>query len=755
MQRVEPVSSLDRPRYQMSVADLLTTTVRHIILATNGIYLAWYAAATALWPLRFYWLLLGITLMIVLVSLLCLRLLATRHLLALVIWLMGLLLAISLAGYAYQNPEIVFLYALLPFVAVIGGGELAGLAVQALIVGLLVWFSQHGLVDGLTGWYVVASSLVGTLIGLIGWVVRRSVLISIEWYTLNLNQAERNLEAVRQQRTQLARMQKSLDLAYSRLERANAALLAAWKAAAEAERSKAELVTSVSHELRTPLNLIVGFTEMMVTSPESYDGVQLPGPYRSDLETVHHSARHLLALVDDVLDMARLDAGRVALERDAVDLKELIDEVTEMVHDYLTAKGLELRIAVAPDLPAMYIDKLRIRQVLLNLLVNAVRHTDSGCVTIEVSKRDTEVEVRVSDTGRGIRAQDLPHLFDGFQRREPLTPDRHAGTGLGLPISKRFVELHGGRMGVESSYLQGASFWFTLPCTPETACSRATPEVEWIQPASQLAALQQTLVVISEDKQVQHMLERHLEGYRVLGAAHLRQGLELARETQAVALVAEHLDPAGLDTGQLLLIACPLPNSRQAAKALGAADVLVKPVLRSALWAAIDRLGRPVKQVLIADEDAEVVRLLRRLLHARKPPIRCLEAYTNDETLQLMRRERPDLVLLDPDMGRNVGPSLLQRIVTDSELSSTPVIAVSGQSYDYLGLPLHGAIQFSRANGFQTGEVVQTLAALLKTLVHPRHPLGSMAEARAATSLESPVWSDRPSHPVSAPAAAR
>ncbi len=299
---------------------------------------------------------------------------------------------------------------------------------------------------------------------LIGWSSSHALYTVTHWLVYSYNQARENMEKAREHRGQLARVVKDLDQAYHRLERANAALVAAWRAADDAERFKAEFVANVSHELATPLNLIVGFSEMITTAPESYGGVPIPGPYRSDLNAIYHNARHLLALVDDVLDLARIEAGKIALARDWVDLPALIQEAIDMVRDYIAAKGLTLQMQIEQGLPELSLDRMRIRQVLLNLLVNAARFTERGTIRVEAAQQNGEVVLRISDTGRGIPKEDLPKIFEEFRSTEQPVSTWHSGTGLGLPISKKFVELHHGRMGVESIYLQGTTFWFTIPC---------------------------------------------------------------------------------------------------------------------------------------------------------------------------------------------------------------------------------------------------------------------------------------------------
>jgi len=474
---------------------------------------------------------------------------------------------------------------------------------------------------------------------------------------------------------------------------------------------------------------------MMMTSPESYGGVPLPGPYRTDLNAICHSARHLLALVDDVLDLGRIEAGKLALAREEVDLGSLVDEATEIVRNYIAAKGLELRLQLSEDLPPLWVDRLRIRQVLLNLLVNAARFSDRGWISIEASRQGEEVMVRVSDTGRGIREQDMPRIFEEFRSIDQPASTWHSGTGLGLPISKKFVELHRGRMGVESTYLQGTTFWFTLPCgqwatPPAPVAERGQPEL-FARPGTNSPVI----VVVHDHPHIAVLLQRHLDGYWVTGARSLQEGLALARDSHAVALVVDAAQTLADPPADIALVRCPLPSGRQAAIAIGAEELLVKPVSRQELLAAVDRIPRPVNRVLIADDDPDVVRMFRRMLETRIPEGSCTEAYNGEEALRLMRETEPDLVLLDLVMPEVDGQTVLERMATEPNLAGIPVVIVSAKVQDFANVQLPGVIQVSRPTGFRLGEVVRGLQAILEVL----SPGWPRAAPRPQESPEAPV----------------
>ena len=732
--------------------ELIQSTARLLILATGGLYAAWYFAsiATRAFDGR-VWLLTALVLPVVFLPL---YLLPRRLLLALVLWHLGLAAALVAAAGLFQTPEVLLFASLLPLMAVLTFGWPAGLLAEAGLVGAVLALERAPTLFFLPPSYSAVIVVGGLVSGLLGWAASHSLFTVLEWALFSFAQAQTNMEEARQHRGQMATVVKDLDQAYYRLERANAALAAAWAAADQAERFKTEFVTNVSHELRTPLNLIVGFSEIMLTAPESYAGLQLPGPYRSDLNSIYHSAQHLLSLVDDVLDLARIEVGKIMLAREDVDIVALVTDALSLVRDYINNKGLELRVDFEPDLPPLWIDHLRIRQVLLNLLVNAARFTDHGWIGVSLSRQGDAVLVKVSDSGRGIPPQDLPKIFEEFRTTEQPTSAWHSGTGLGLPISKKFVELHQGRMEVESIPGRGTTFWFTLPSAPVASRAAAEDGARAIWPGSQRDDL---VVVVHEDLQVIPLLQHYLPSVRLVGATSLAEGVALAEEARALALVSEAGPGLGSVPPAFPLITCPLPSSRRVARALGAVDFLLKPVAAHDLLAALDRIDKPIRRVLIAEEDPELARLFRRMLRSRIAPPDCLEAYSAAEALRLAAETLPDLVLLSLEISRGQGRHVLAQLAALPALAGLPVILISGQSTDYLREALPSPIQLSRAEGFQLAEVVQTLEAMFSVLAPSwrRRAPPPTGPAPAAAPPASPASADTPPLPASPPAVAR
>jgi signal transduction histidine kinase/CheY-like chemotaxis protein len=720
----------DDPAFQDAARELMEQTSRNVIYITCGAALLLQMAVGTLsgdelsmrvWAtlpllgIATYW---------------ALAMLRRHLLLAQTVWLVGLSLALAVAALLLRRTEIALLYALLPFMSTVSVGWSAGLLAWILCLActLALTVAPAGI---LSPGYVLAVAGGGLFAGALGWTSSRSLYTVTEWSLQSYAEARRNMAAARQHRAQLAQVLQDLDRAYYRLERTNAALVAAWRAAAEAEHFQAELATNLSHELRTPLNLIIGFCEMMATAPHKYEGVPIPRQYRSDLNAIYQNARHLMSLVNDVLDLARIDVGRITLSRDQVDMAALTIEATAMVREYVEAKGLELRLQIEQDLPLLWLDRLRIRQVLLNLLVNAARFTEQGSIEVSVQRQGDDLRVAVRDTGRGIPEEQLSQVFQEFVRGEAdegdsAAPQGWPSTGLGLPISKRFVDLHGGRMGVESTRGAGSTFWFLLPYdqeVPEAGDEEtpAQPRLTRAQPLRQVAMHKRILVAVEPEQRMLSTLQRYLEDYHVQGVSTIGEGVRLANELRAIALLAPNEDTPPELNAETLFLSCALPDMRRAAAVVGADDYLVKPISTEELWSAIEALGRPIKRVLIADDEPDMVRLLRRMLTPQVAASQCLEAFTGREALRVMARTNPDLLLLDLEMPELDGQGVLRAMKADPDLADIPVILVSAHDPDELGVRLRSSLRVTRADGLTLSEIVRSLQATLSALAPGWH----------------------------------
>jgi signal transduction histidine kinase len=249
----------------------------------------------------------------------------------------------------------------------------------------------------------------------------------------------------------------------TQLQALNKDLDAARCAAETAYRSKASFMATMSHELRTPLNLIIGFSTAMVEHPEMYDNQPLPQLYCDDVAEIRRSSKHLLGLINDILDLAKVEAGRLELHTKPISLDGLLHEALKTAEGLLIGRPIKLRREFEPGLAPVLADEVRVRQVLLNLLSNASKFTDAGEIGVGARSDDREVVVWVRDSGIGIAAEDQPRIFGEFEQVEHEESKQRGGTGLGLSICRWLIQMHGGRMWVESTIGKGSVFSFALP----------------------------------------------------------------------------------------------------------------------------------------------------------------------------------------------------------------------------------------------------------------------------------------------------
>jgi signal transduction histidine kinase len=257
------------------------------------------------------------------------------------------------------------------------------------------------------------------------------------------------------------------------LVRVNHRLRGANQEIREANRLKSEFVATISHELRTPLNTIIGFAKFMLNEGAG----PLTDMQRTDLSAIYSSGQHLLGLVNDILDLSKIEAGKVTLEKELLDFHGIAAGIMSLAIALVADKPVELKEEIADQLPPVYADRKRVRQIILNLVSNSAKFTEQGRIVLRVKpiaeKGEPYILCAVEDTGIGIRAEDMPIVFEVFRQVDSSLARRAQGSGLGLPVSRRLVELHGGRMWVDSEWGSGTTFYFTLPVVGDDRASSA------------------------------------------------------------------------------------------------------------------------------------------------------------------------------------------------------------------------------------------------------------------------------------------
>jgi signal transduction histidine kinase len=599
------------PDFARSATELLQSTARHIVLTTGGAYLMWHLVATVTWPNRMGWSVWLLTPIVAATFALSLRLLARRLVAAQVVWQVGLAMAITLAVYLFQRPEMAFFYTLLPLMAVVTVGWPGGLLAEVLVGALVWWLAHSPAAVPLSTAYGLVIVACGVLTGLLGCAAARAMLTVTQWSLFSFEQARQNMEEARDQRAELKQIQEDLIQANRELTRLSDRLKAMHQVAEEARRAKEEFVAHVSHELRTPLNMIIGFSEVITQSPQVY-GASLPPALLADIAAIRRNSQHLAKLVDDVLDLSQIEAGRMGLSKGWTSLQEIIGAASTAVRNLFESKGLYLETEVPPDLPPVFCDSTRTRQVVLNLLSNAGRFTEQGGVRLKAGREDDRVVVSVSDTGSGIALEDQEKLFEPFQQLDVSIRRRQGGSGLGLAISKRFVEMHGGQMWLESSVGVGTTIYFSLPLETVPPTVPASDGAQrWFSPYQQYEArtrrskapvprLAPRFVILEQGDTLQRLFRRYMDDVEIISIREVEQAIAELNHSPAQALIvnAPLFEQMPVPMAQLTnlpygtpAVAYWVPGADEAAQQLGVVRYLVKPVARKALLSTLEELG--------------------------------------------------------------------------------------------------------------------------------------------------------------------
>ncbi|MDA8218330.1 MAG: ATP-binding protein [Dehalococcoidales bacterium] len=638
----------------------------------------------------------------------------------------GLGLVLGTALFLVHNEYLAAWYSLLVILAGSLRGERAALTTGAVAVVILAGTSTFfGVVTESTA---VSASLFIAATALVVCVSSHPIRTSLAWAWSSHLRSLQKTEELRGQQVELSRTTERLRLANLLLEHANRELRRAREAADQARRLKAQFAASVSHELRTPLNHIVGFAEMMVNKPRVY-GAPLPARYKADLEAIYRSARHLSTLIDDVLDLSQVEAGRMALLKEESALPAIVREAVAVVSGIFNAKGLELVVDLPGDHPTIYVDRTRIRQVIINLLNNAARFTERGHVKVTVSTNGKDALVSISDTGIGIAHERLAEVFEEFHQLDSSTSRRYGGSGLGLAICKRFVEMHGGSIRAASEPGQGSTFTFSLPLASNRIATIVPLGHRDPQPNTVATEdAERTVAVLSDDPAVPRMLQRYMDRFRVLSVS-AGVGIDAVVGNQSIdALVVtaastqeawQELQRAAEALGEIPLVACCLPHKRGTSQDLGLAGRIVKPVTSEALQAQLRRLKRRVRTALVVDDDADTVRLLTRMVQTLSGRCRVYTAISGEEALHLLRVIAPivpDVVLLDLMMPGLDGYGVLQQMQEDSSLAGVPVVAITGQGDPY-EVSVVDSMIVTRGGGLTAGEILPCLTASLSALL--------------------------------------
>ena len=486
----------------------------------------------------------------------------------------------------------------------------------------------------------------------------------------------------------------------------------------DADRAKSEFLANMSHELRTPLNAIIGFSEILK------DGVmgEMAEKQRGYIGDIHNSGKHLLSLINDILDLSKVEAGRMTLDLEPIALGPVLRDSLGMLKEQALNHRLKFNLDMAEDpaLPEIVADPRKLKQIIYNLLSNAIKFTpDGGSVTLSAQRVDDMLEIAVADTGIGIAKEDQARLFQPFTQIDSSLARKYQGTGLGLVMIKRMAELHGGSVGLESEAGQGARFWVRIPW--RTRADQAVPPAP---PALAPAALADDLVparqertgarassgeqsvsaehsplalVIEDDDMAAELLTHLLEtdGLRVAHAATGEMALDWLAHTVPDLITLDLMLP-GMDGWEVLarlkqdarladvpVVIVSIVADAKRGVALGASHVLQKPVSHAELSNALRAIGLvPVRnnimaRVLVVDDDPHAVNLLSSfLVH---DGYQVSTSYSGEEGIALARAEKPDAILLDLMMPEVTGFEVVESLKTDPGTALIPIIVITAK----------------------------------------------------------------------------
>jgi signal transduction histidine kinase/CheY-like chemotaxis protein len=680
--------------------ELLISTSRHVVYSTGSFYLLFHFVASLFFPRIFSPRLWLCTIILVVTFLLTLWFMERVYYLAQIIWLLGITATIVTGFLIFQRPEILFLLTILPIMAIVTLGVIGTLIIEAMMLILTIFIPGLKFLPQLPGGYQEALIFSFIFSGVFGWGISSNIISAIDEASYHYYEARKRLQETRQHRAEISRMLKEQGQSNYQLKQMNRMLEQARAKAEEAREDRDRFAMAVSHELRSPLNFIIGFSDLMVNVPETYeDPINWPPGLYDDVHEIYNSSKHLMDLINDILDMGKMDAKRMPLFRERVEPAAIINEIKELVSSQIAQKNLQLILEYEPDLPYIFVDRTRIRQVLLNIVANSLRFTEDGYIKISSKLVDIDdVEISVTDTGPGITAEDLEKIFDEFRQVGQENWSREKGSGLGLSISKRFVELHGGKMKVESKVGSGTIIRITLPLMeplPSFVDLREDLSEGGQQRVVSMQARKQSDVILcyTLDRIRAKMVGQSIAEQEIIVADNLPQLKEMVQIYFPSAIlmdeaVSNHpeistfLKQLPADLPVITFLFAGIPN-RSLSLPFGVYRYLVKPVSRDLLIQTIQSLGGDVKNLLVVDDDPTMVRLFTQAIKSSSQindilkVINFIPAYTGNEALTILRSQQVDAVLLDLDLPDIHGTQVINEIKKDEKIKNTPVIIIS------------------------------------------------------------------------------
>lgn len=463
------------------------------------------------------------------------------------------------------------------------------------------------------------------------------------------------------------------------------------KDAETASRAKSTFLSNMSHELRTPLNAIIGYSEMLMEDAEGLGQED----FIPDLEKIRGSGKHLLALINDILDLSKIEAGKLELYLETFHISNLIEDVVSTVQPLVAQNNNTLKVNCPEDIGTMHNDLTKIRQVLFNLLSNACKFTEQGTISMDVTQDSADsigwITFRVRDSGIGMTEEQMTKLFQEFSQADTSTGQKYGGTGLGLAISKRFCQMMGGDISVESEYGVGSTFTTRLPLKSKVPKAELKAPIEHrVEPVPEGMNI---VLVIDDEHTVRDLMKRFLskEGFWVETAPNGEEGIRLARELHPHVITLDVMMP-GMDGWAVLsaikadpelteipIIMLTIVDEKNLGYTLGASDYLIKPIDRDRLVTVLQkyRTAPFSSPVLVVEDDPNMRDLLRRML--KREGWKVNEAENGRVALERISETRPSVILLDLMMPEMDGFQFVNELRKRKACRSIPIVVITAK----------------------------------------------------------------------------
>lgn len=481
-------------------------------------------------------------------------------------------------------------------------------------------------------------------------------------------------------------MQEMIKSRENELNIKNNALKAQMAEVNEANKLKSQFLANMSHELRTPLNSIIGFTNRVIKK----SGETLPVTQLENLTIVRDEANHLLELINGILDYSKIEAGKMEIHAENFNLLKVAEEVYQMTKTLAETQNIGYKQVAFTDTEIpIFSDRMKVKQILINLLSNAFKYSESGTVTFSVGKKESNYYIRVKDEGVGISREDLSHIFDEFRQVDGTYTRKVGGTGLGLSITKKFVEMLGGEIKVCSTVGKGSCFTVILPENIEHKAENLTENDDDMMNAGD----RKTIVCVDDDPNIQRLYRQYLNDYefKTIALNGQENVVEKIKEIRPDAILLDIMLPTkdgweilselkdNVDTRNIPVIMASVLSEKKLAFRMKADEYLIKPVTQDEL---LDTIMRTISKkrgidVLVGDDDENFLNLIGQFLEEEGIPYRL--AKDGDAVLKEMQFKKPDILILDIMMPKKDGFTVIEEVRSKEEIKDTPIIVVTAK----------------------------------------------------------------------------